>query len=275
MDLSLLQAVVLGVVQGLTEFLPISSSGHLIMVPFLLGWPPHSQAFDLALHVGTLIALAWFFWADWLALIRGFFGGLVSAEARRDDPAWRMALLVLLGSIPAGLIGVLLEKQVESLFRSPELNAALLIVFGVVLFAADRLGSMKRSMDDVGWPDALMMGLAQALALMPGVSRSGITMTAGLLRGLDRTSAARFSFLLSGPIIAAAAVFKLREGIPSAELPGALVGTVCSAIVGFLAIGFLLRYLQRNSLLAFVVYRVLFGLLVIGVGLARGVGSGG
>jgi undecaprenyl-diphosphatase len=186
-----------------------------------------------------------------------------------------MALLVLLGSIPAGLIGIVLEKPVESVFRSPVLNAVLLIVFALVLNAADRLGSMKRSMDDVRWPDALTMGLAQAIALMPGVSRSGITMTAGLFRGLDRASAARFSFLLSGPIIGAAAVFKLREGIPSAELGGALVGTLSSAVVGFLAIGLLLRYLQRNSLLVFVVYRVLFGLLVIGVGLARGVGLSG
>jgi undecaprenyl-diphosphatase len=268
--MDLLQAAVLGIVQGLSEFLPISSSGHLIMVPFLLGWPPHSQAFDLALHVGTLIALLWFFWADWLALIRAFFVGLVSAETRQTDPAWRMAMLVLLGSIPAGLIGVVAEKPVESLFRSPMINAALLIVFGLVLFAADRLASRKRALDDVTWRDSLTMGLAQAIALLPGVSRSGITITAGLLRGLDRAAAARFSFLLSGPIIAGAAVFKLREGIPAPELGGALVGVVSSAVVGFLSIGFLLRYLQRNSLLLFVVYRVLFGLLIIGVAVVRG-----
>ncbi|HEY3063260.1 MAG TPA: undecaprenyl-diphosphate phosphatase [Chloroflexota bacterium] len=268
--MDLLQAAVLGTVQGLSEFLPISSSGHLIMVPFLQGWPPHSQAFDLALHVGTLVALLWFFWADWLSLIRGFFRGLFSASVRAKDPAWRMALLVLLGSIPAGLIGIVAEKPVETLLRSPALNAGLLIVFGLVLYVADRMGSRKRAMDDLGWPDALTMGLAQALALMPGVSRSGITMTAGLLRGLDRPTAARFSFLLSGPIIGAAALFKLREGIPSAELAGAAVGAVTSAIVGFVAIGVLLRYLQRNSLTAFVIYRVLFGLLVIGVSAARG-----
>lgn len=160
--MDLFQAVVLGVVQGLSEFLPISSSGHLIMVPFLLGWAPHSQAFDLALHVGTLIALLWFFWADWLTMIRGFFRGLASADARREDPAWRLALLVLLGSIPAGLIGIVLEKPVESVFRSPVLNALLLIVFGLLLLAADRLGSMKRSIDDVRWPDAVTMGPAQA-----------------------------------------------------------------------------------------------------------------
>ncbi len=268
--MSLLQAAVLGVVQGLSEFLPISSSGHLIMVPFLLGWPAHSQAFDLALHVGTLVALLWFFWAEWLALIRGFFLGLASAEVRARDPAWRMALLVLLGSIPAGLIGVVAEKPVEDLLRSPLLNAVLLIVFGLILFAADRMATLKRSLDDVRWPDALTMGLAQAIALMPGVSRSGITITAGLMRGLDRTAAARFSFLLSGPIIGAAAVFKLREGIPSAELGAAAVGVVCSAVVGFVAISVLLRYLQRNSMLVFVVYRIVFGLVVIGVALARG-----
>ncbi len=268
--MDLLQAAVLGVVQGLSEFLPISSSGHLIMVPFLLGWPPHSQAFDLALHAGTLIALLWFFWADWLALIRGFLSGLFSARVRHEDPAWRLAWLVLLGSIPAGLIGIVAEKPVEDLLRSPVLNAVLLIVFGLMLFAADRIGSLKRTFSEVFWLDALIMGLAQAIALMPGVSRSGITITAGLLRGLDRPAAARFSFLLSGPIIAAAVVFKLREGVPGAELSTVLVGVLCSAVVGFLAIGFLLRYLQRNSMLVFVVYRVVFGLLVIAVGVLRG-----
>jgi undecaprenyl-diphosphatase len=273
--MDLFQAAVLGIVQGLTEFLPISSSGHLIMVPFLFGWPPHSQAFDLALHVGTLVALVWFFWADWLRLISGFFRGLASATVRAEDPAWRMALLVLLGSIPAGLIGVVGEKPIETLFRSPVLNAGLLIFFGLVLFAADRMGSLKRTLDDLRWPDALVIGLAQVLALMPGTSRSGITMTAGLFRGLDRPTAARFSFLLSGPIIAAAALFKLREGIPAAELGGAAVGVLFSAVVGFVAIGFLLRYLQRNSLTVFVIYRVLFGLVVIGVGVVRGNALGG
>ncbi len=273
MDLA--QAAVLGMVQGLTEFLPISSSGHLVMVPYLLGWPAHSQAFDLALHLGTLLALLWFFWRDWLALIRGFIGGLLSAEARREDAAWRMALLVLLGSVPAGVVGVAFEKPIEALLRGAVINAVLVIAFGVLLYVADRVGALKRSIDEVDWRDALVMGLAQALALMPGVSRCGITITAGLVRGLDRPTAARFSFLLSGPITAAAAVFKLREGIPQAELGGALLGLVTSALVGFVAIGFLLRFLQRNSLVAFAAYRVLFGLLVIVVAISRGAGSGG
>jgi undecaprenyl-diphosphatase len=268
--MDLLQAAVLGVVQGLSEFLPISSSGHLIMVPYLLGWPEHSQAFDLALHLGTTVALGWFFWADWLALIRGFLRGLGSEKVRQTDPNWRFALLVLLGSVPAAIIGVVAEKPIEQLLRSPVINAGLLIVFGLVLFAADRWGSLKRSLEEVVWPDALIMGLAQAVALMPGVSRSGITMTTGLFRGLDRPAAARFSFLLSGPIILGAALFKLRTGIPAAEVGAALVGLVMSGIVGFVAIGFLLRYLQRNSLLVFVVYRILFGALVIVVARLRG-----
>jgi undecaprenyl-diphosphatase len=268
--MDLLQAVLLGAVQGLTEFLPVSSSGHLIMVPFVLGWPAHSQSFDLALHLGTLVALGWFFWADWLARIRGFAMGLVSHTARAADPNWRFAWLVLLGSIPAGIIGVVLEKPIEELFRSPVLNAGLLIVFGLILWLADRFSSLKRTTEELGWPDALVMGLAQAIALVPGVSRSGITMTAGLFRGLDRPTAARFSFLLSGPIILGAALFKLRGGVPAAELVPALVGMAVSAVVGFLSIRFLLRYLQRNSLLVFVIYRVVFGALVIGVALVRG-----
>jgi undecaprenyl-diphosphatase len=265
-----IHAAVLGIVQGLSEFLPISSSGHLIMLPYVLGWPEHSQTFDLALHVGTTVALAWFFWADWLALARGFLGGLVSRRVRQEDPAWRLAWLVALGSFPAAVVGVVFEQVIENVFRSPVLNAGLLIGFGLVLLVADRVGTRKREMDEVDWRDALTMGIAQAVALMPGVSRSGVTMTAGLLRGLDRPAAARFSFLMSGPIIFGAAAFKLRLGIPQSELLAAAVGVLTSAIVGFLSIGLLLRYLQRNSLMAFVAYRVVFGLLVIGVAVTRG-----
>lgn len=271
--MDLFRAVVLGIIQGLTEFLPISSSGHLIMVPFLLGWPEHSQAFDLALHLGTTLSLLWFFWTDWLVLARGFLRGVVSQEARQQDPAWRMAWLILLGSIPAGVIGVLAEKPVEETFRSATVNALLLIAFGLLLWAADRLASRKRALDDVTWLDALAVGLAQAVALMPGVSRSGITITVGLFRGLDRAAAARFSFLLSGPITLAAALYKLRGGVPGSELVPVLVGTLVSAITGWIAIGFLLRFLQRNSLVGFVVYRVAFGILVLGAAWSRGLGS--
>jgi undecaprenyl-diphosphatase len=264
-----IHAAVLGAAQGLTEFLPISSSGHLIMLPYVLGWPEHSQTFDLALHLGTLVALAWFFWTDWLGLVRGFFSGLVSSQARATDPWWRMACLVLVGSIPAAVVGVVAEQTIETLFRSPILNAGLLIAFALVLLIADLVGSHKRGMDELTWLDAVSMGLAQAVALMPGVSRSGVTMSAGLFRGLERPAAARFSFLLSGPIILGAALFKLRMGIPQSEWFAAAIGIATSAFVGFLAIGLLLRYLQRHSVLIFVIYRVAMGVLVIWVGVAR------
>ena len=180
-----------------------------------------------------------------------------------------MACLVLIGSIPAAVVGVVAEQTIETLFRSPIVNAVLLIVFGLVLLIADLLGSHKRGMDELTWLDAVTMGLAQAVALMPGVSRSGVTMSAGLFRGLDRPAAARFSFLLSGPIILGAALFKLRMGIPQSEWFAAAIGIATSAIIGFLAIGLLLRYLQRHSVLIFVVYRVAVGLLVIGLSIGR------
>ncbi len=258
-----IQALVLGIVQGLAEFLPISSSGHLIMVPFLVGWEEHSQSFDLALHLGTMIAVLWYFWQDWVTLARGFLRGLVSAEARKTDPAWQMAILIVLGSIPAAVIGIVAEKPVEEIFRTASINAVLLIGFALVLWAADAYGSRKRTLTDLTWVDALTIGLAQAIALMPGVSRSGITITASLARGLDRAAAARFSFLLSGPIIAGAALFKLRNGIPAGELTAAFIGTAAAAVTGWVAIGFLLRYLQTNSTFVFVAYRILFGALVL------------
>jgi undecaprenyl-diphosphatase len=267
--MDLIHAVVLGVVQGLGEFLPISSSGHLIMVPYVLGWSEHSLAFDLALHLGTAIALLWYFWSDWLGLAAGFFRGLVSADVRRSDPSWRMAWLVILGSVPAGIVGLVFERTIETHFRGSVVNAVLLIVFGLLLFAADRLGRRCRTLESVTWQDALAIGIAQSVALFPGVSRSGVTMTVGLVRGLDRAAAARFSFLLSGPIVVAASLYKLRDGFPQDELAAVALGMVVSAVTGWASIGLLLRYLQRNSLTWFVVYRVAFGLLVLGVAFWR------
>ena len=269
-----LQAAVLGFVQGLTEFLPISSSGHLILVPWLLGWPPHSKAFDAALHLGTVAALLIYFWRDWVELVRAVLAGLGNADARKD-PRWRLAWLLVIGSIPAGLVGVVLESQIEQRLGQPWMVAVLLIVFGLVLLLADRVANQQRSIDDVRLQDALAVGLAQILALAPGVSRSGITMTAGLFVGLDRPSAARFSFLLSTPITLAAALYSLRHLVG----PGAgggegglslLVGILFSAVFGILAIGFLLRYLQRNSLVTFVWYRLVAGMLVLLLAVFRG-----
>jgi undecaprenyl-diphosphatase len=254
-------------VQGLTEFLPISSSGHLILVPWLLGWGEHSLYFDAALHLGTIAALITYFWADWLMLIRAVLAGLANPAARRE-PGWRLAWLLVLGSIPAGLVGLTLETTIEQYTREPWQVASLLIIFGLFLLAADRFASRRRHLESVGLRDALVVGLAQALALAPGVSRSGVTLTAGLMLGLERAAAARFSFLLSTPITLAAALFSLRKLVgpdaQSGESIGVfLVGVASAAIFGFLAIGFMLRYLQKNSVASFVWYRVAFGLVVL------------
>jgi undecaprenyl-diphosphatase len=273
--LNLFQAAVLGVVQGLTEFLPISSSGHLLVVPFLLGWEAHGLAFDAALHLGTGAALLAYFWRDWLGLGQVVLAGLRDPKARLDS-RWRLFWLLVVGSVPAGLVGLALESPVESLVRQPWLVGLLLIVFGLIMLVVDRMASLRRGMEQLGLGDALVVGLAQCLALAPGVSRSGITITAGLLRGLDRATAARFSFLLSTPITVVAALYSMRKLVgPGAEqddLAALLVGMLAAALSGWLAIGFLLRFLQRNSLLVFVIYRVLAGLLVLGVSLA---GRGG
>lgn len=262
MHVDLVQAVVLGIVQGLAEFLPISSSGHLILVPWLLGWHDHSLTFDLALHLGTTLALLGYFWRDWTALASAVLRGLRSVEARKD-PRWRLAWLLVVGSLPAGVIGVLFEDAIEQNVRQPVMIAVLLMVFGLVLYLADRLSTHGRDLGDVRLRDALTVGCAQVLAFLPGVSRSGITLTAGLVRGLDRPAAARFSFLLSAPITFAAAVYKLRvlfRSPPVGEEALAFVaGIAVAASVGALAIGFLLRFLQRSSTAVFVWYRVLAG----------------
>ncbi|MCC7370107.1 MAG: undecaprenyl-diphosphatase UppP [Chloroflexi bacterium] len=264
--MSLIEAIVLGIVQGLAEFLPISSSGHLILTPWLLGWKEHGLTFDLALHLGTSAALLGYFWRDWLRLAQAVLSGLTSAQARASHE-WRLAWLIVLGCIPAGVVGVLFEDKIEELLRSPLQIAVLLIVFGLIMLAADRLGSQQRRLNQITLADALTIGFAQVLALMPGVSRSGITLTAGLFRGLDRASAARFSFLLSAPITVAAALYKLRGLVKAPPVGGELlafaVGVVTAAVVGALAIGFLLRYLQRQPVDVFVWYRVAAGLVVL------------
>ena len=257
--MGLIEALLLGAVQGLTEYLPVSSSGHLVLVPFLLGWPPHGQRFDLALHVGTAASLLWFFRRDWLALARAVVGGLRSPEVRGRDPYWRLAGYVAAGSVPAGLAGLALEDAAERALRDPLLIGSMMVLFSFVMLAADRLGQRTRPVTDVVWADALMVGCAQAIALVPGVSRSGATIAAGLARGLTRPAAARFSFLLSGPVILAAAAWKLRHGVPVDDLAVFAVGAAASALVGWLAVGLLLRYLQRRSLLLFVIERLVVG----------------
>lgn len=264
--MSPLQALFLGVVQGLTEFLPISSSGHLVLLPWLLGWQSHSLAFDAALHEGTAIALLVYFWREWAQVLVAA-GRMVKERRVGDDMHRRLALMLAAGSVPAALAGLLLEDFIVSVLRSPAVVAALMAVFGLVLLAADRLSPRTRKLEHMGLLDAVLVGTAQMLALAPGVSRSGITITAALALGMERASAARFSFLLSAPVSVGAGLWKLRElvaaGLSPEETVPFVVGVAAAGLLGMLAIGFLLRYLQRAGVGAFVVYRLAFSALAV------------
>lgn len=276
------QPVVLGAVQGLAEFLPISSSAHLILAPWLLGWQggaADTLTFDVALHLGTLIAVVAYFWRDWLQLLAalpewlGFLFGLVRGErGQRLSPAAGLLNLVVIATIPGGIAGVLLDAWAEHALRAPLLLAFTLPLLGALLFWADSRAPQQIGLAQMSWRDALTIGLAQAFAIIPGVSRSGVTITMGRFRTLDRESSARFSFLLSAPITAAAVVFKSGAilHIPSGEVPLFAVGVVVSGAVGALAIGGLLAYLRRASFAAFAVYRVLLAVLILVVLFVRG-----
>lgn len=261
------QAVVLGIVQGLGEFLPISSSGHLIVTPWIFGWNEgvaNTLAFDVALHMGTLLALIGFFWRDWITLL------LASTKPRSQEG--RTFWLIVIASLPAGVAGLLLEKYAETVFRSPLLVATTLALMGVVLWYVDSKTAQERTIDRLGPVDAVLIGAAQALALIPGVSRSGATMTMGRLLRLDRPAAARFSFLMSMPITAAVGILKAKDiiDIPADQIGAFVVGTLVAAIVGALSIGFLLSYLRRASFAVFAVYRLGLAALIIILWFARG-----
>jgi undecaprenyl-diphosphatase len=262
---TLLQAIVIGIVQGLTEFLPVSSSAHLILLPQVLGWDDaflNSAEFDVMLHMGTLAALLAYFWRDLWAY---FKAGLAALRDRRigDDPNRKLALLLAVSVIPAALIGLLLEDFIDTFFRTdagPLYVCGLLVVGAIVLFVAERAARHVKKMEELRVGEALGIGLAQALALFPGISRSGITIAAGLFLGLERAAAARFAFLMGTPIIAGAGVWKMRELIGADAIVFdplvLLAGVMASAISGLLAIWLLLRYLQTNNTDIFVIYRL-------------------
>lgn len=268
------QAIVLGAVQGLTEFMPISSSAHLTLIPWLFGWDSpfiNSLTFDVALHIGTLVAVLIYFGRDLSRYLMAGVRGLFDARVRAQDLDFRLAWLIVLATVPGVLAGILLESAAERAFRDPRLIAVMLIVMGLVLFAADQYGRRRRKLEDIKARDALSVGLAQALALIPGVSRSGSTISLSLILGLRRESAARFSFLLSVPITLGAIVKKMydliKTGLPGDERAAFVAGILVSGVVGFLCIAFLMRYLQRNSFAVFVIYRLGLGLLVLGIAL--------
>jgi undecaprenyl-diphosphatase len=257
-----LHAAVLGTLQGLTEVLPISSSAHLILIPHFLRWPESGLTFDVALHLGTFIAIALYFWRDILEMGGHFFSVILGKGMH--SPADRLPFYILAGTIPAALAGKTLEGPIEEIFRkSPAIIAAFLIIFGLLLAFADTTGAKRWKMDRITFKVAVIIGLAQCLALIPGVSRSGITITAALLLGFNRESSARFSFLLSLPIVAGAAILKVghlvKTGIPANEVAPLLIGVSTSALFGYLSVAFLLKLVQRKSLYPFVWYRLLAG----------------
>lgn len=277
------QAIILAIIQGLAEFIPVSSSGHLIVVRRLLGWnelsPAHELTFDVALHAGTLISVLLYFRRTWFQILRAAFGGKVvrfseEADSGRDltiDEARRERLLLwflAIATIPGAIAGKLLEHSAEDYFREHVmLIAAALIVVGLIMWWGEKYSNFSKPLADVTLGDSLVIGFAQATALIPGVSRSGSTITAGLFRNLTRDAAVRFSFLLATPIIAGAALLKAhevhKEGIPPDMRVPFAVGIAVSAIVGYIAIAWLIRYLRTKTLTIFIVYRIIFGIIVL------------
>jgi len=271
-SLTPLRAAVLGAIQGATEFLPISSSGHLILVPWLFGWnapiivdPDLNKTFDVALHLGTFIAVLAYFWREVGHILASWFRSL--RKRRAETPTERLAWLLLISTIPAGIFGVAFESFIEDRLGKPYLICIMMIVFALVMLVIDRIARLDRTTDDLRWPGALGIGVAQALALSPGVSRSSVTMMAGMLLRLDREAAARYSFLLSVPVIGGAALLKAaklaKDGLPAGTAMPFAVGMVTAAISGFLAIWFLLGYLKHHSFTAFVIYRIVVAVVLL------------
>ena len=270
--MSLLQAVVLALVQGATEFLPISSSAHLVLVPWLLGWPDQGLAFDVAVNTGTLLAVVIYLRRELAELVKDGLGGLREPGlgiTGRGRLAWGIAL----GTVPVAVAGLVGYDFIAGAARSPAVIAATTIGFGLALGWADRVGSRRMSLEDFGLSQALLIGLAQAVALVPGTSRSGITMTAALLLGFRRTAAARFSFLLYVPVGILAAGhdgLELLSGrLPATELPAMLVGAAVAAVTAYLVMGWLLAWLERRTMTPFVLYRLALGLVIIALLLAH------
>lgn len=266
------QAAILGVVQGLTEFLPISSSGHLILVPYFLDWPLQSLSFDIATHTGTLLAIVAYFHRDLRDLLVGFFTGKpVSMDP--DFAPRPMAWAIALGTIPAGLVGLFFKDWIEASLRSPYVVAGTTLVYGILLYIADRIGRQERPIGQLGLADALVIGCAQALALVPGTSRSGVTITAALLLGFTRPASARFTFLLIVPISVLVALMDAKElveaGVGAAELAPMAIGLVTSAVVGYAVIAWLLAWLRSRSLNVFVVYRIVLAAVILATAVSR------
>jgi undecaprenyl-diphosphatase len=268
-----IESIILGIVQGITEFLPISSSAHIIIVPWFFGWGEPGLTFNVAVHMGTLLAVLLFFRKDIFAMALALPRGIAAGKPLAD-PMSRMALIILAGSIPAGLIGLTFGDQIEGFFHEGSdsstafiIIAVMLIVVGLLMLLVERMLPQHREFDRITWRDGIVIGVAQAIALIPGTSRSGSTITAGMILGLKKEVAARFSFLLGIPVVAGAGMMEgvrlAERGLPADERLPFIVGAVVSLVVGYLSIAFLLRFLQTNSVLVFTIYRCGLGVIML------------
>lgn len=269
--MTILQATILGIVQGLTELLPISSSAHLFLIPWIFNWDI-PESFDVALHFGTLLAIGIFFFKDWIELIKGGFNQLVKKKKTTEG---KMFWYIVLATIPGGIIGFILDKYAESILTKPIIIAIALIIMGIILYIVDKKCKSETEYKNMTLKQTFLIGLSQSLAFIPGVSRSGITMTTGRLMGVKRESAAKYSFMLSAPIVLAATIFKIKDFIEFflvAEVTGIIafaMGVIMSFIVGIIVIKFLLEYLKKGSFKGFAIYRVIVGIIVIAICIIR------
>lgn len=262
--MSIFQALILGIVQGLTELLPVSSSAHLALIPWIFNWGEIPASFDVALHFGTLLAIVIFFFKDWVNLIKGGYNQVVKKEKTTEG---RMFWYIVIATIPGGLIGFVLDKIAgDTLSNMPVVIAIALIVMGIILYVVDKKSPSKTKYEKMTFKQTFLIGLSQALAFIPGVSRSGITMTMGRALGVTRESSAKYTFLLSTPIVVAAVLFKIKDFV--FDIPF-VVGVLASFIVGIFVIKFLLEYLKKGSFKIFAIYRVVLGIIVLGIFMFR------
>lgn len=261
--MGIFEAIILGIVQGLTELLPISSSAHLALIPWIFNWDI-PESFDVALHFGTLLAIGIFFFKDWIELIKGGYKQVVKKEKSTEG---KMFWYLVIATIPGGLIGFILDKFAgDTLTQLPLLIAIALIVMGIILYIVDKKAPTKTEFENMSFKQTFLIGLSQALAFIPGVSRSGVTMTTGRMLGVSRESTAKYSFLLSTPIVLAATIFKIKDFVFNIPF---FVGVFVSFIVGLIAIKFLLEYLKKGSFKVFAIYRVIVGIIIIGIFMSR------
>jgi undecaprenyl-diphosphatase len=270
--MSLVQALILGIVQGATEYIPVSSSAHLVLVPWLLGWPDATFEFEVLVQMGTLVGVFVFFWNDILAIVQAVTKGILQRKPLGSFEA-RLGWLVVVATIPAVFFGFLFKDYFEAAFSSPVLAGSLLILTSALLVLAERYGSRTRQLTGLRWLDAVVIGLWQVAAMLPGISRSGATISGAVLNGFNRTAAARFSFLMSIPVLLGAGVVTMADlfnsGTVGEQIPSIAVGFVAAAVSGYLCIRWLLGYLQRHSLYVFAIYCATISVLTILVALVR------